>query len=154
MLQAKGTNGTLSFDGRTVMIDRKGPAARMLVGKGTKAIPLGSIVAVQWKPAGLVAGAISFTVAGGVERRSKFGRQAIDAMQDENSVAFHRHRQAQFEQLRDAIQAAVSGSYPEPAPSPPPASQGPPAGWYTDPHGQAGQRWWDGATWTEHTTEG
>ena len=25
----------------------------------------------------------------------------------------------------------------------------PPAGWYTDP-GSAGQRWWDGARWTEH----
>ena len=24
------------------------------------------------------------------------------------------------------------------------------AGWYPDPSGQ-GQRWWDGATWTEHT---
>jgi len=27
----------------------------------------------------------------------------------------------------------------------------PPAGWYTDPHGSNGVRYWDGATWTEHT---
>jgi Protein of unknown function (DUF2510) len=25
------------------------------------------------------------------------------------------------------------------------------AGWYPDPHGGPGLRWWDGSTWTEHT---
>ena len=25
-----------------------------------------------------------------------------------------------------------------------------PPGWYPDPWGQPGQRWWDGATWTAH----
>jgi hypothetical protein len=28
----------------------------------------------------------------------------------------------------------------------------PPAGWYPDPHGQAELRYWDGTTWTEHTS--
>jgi hypothetical protein len=37
------------------------------------------------------------------------------------------------------------------APPPAPAPQGPPAGWYPDPRGQAAQRWWDGTTWTDHT---
>ena len=27
---------------------------------------------------------------------------------------------------------------------------GPPAGWYPDPGGGSGHRWWDGAVWTEH----
>ena len=27
----------------------------------------------------------------------------------------------------------------------------PPAGWYTDPSGQPGKRWWDGASWTQQT---
>lgn len=27
-----------------------------------------------------------------------------------------------------------------------------PAGWYTDPAGQAALRWWDGSAWTEHTS--
>jgi hypothetical protein len=27
-----------------------------------------------------------------------------------------------------------------------------PAGWYPQPDGTGGQRWWDGARWTEHTT--
>jgi len=34
-------------------------------------------------------------------------------------------------------------------PAPPPPSL-PPPGWYPDPSGQAAQRWWDGARWTEH----
>jgi uncharacterized RDD family membrane protein YckC len=27
------------------------------------------------------------------------------------------------------------------------------AGWHPDPHGQARLRWWDGGSWTEHTSE-
>ena len=30
----------------------------------------------------------------------------------------------------------------------------PPAGWYPDPTGQFEQRYWDGATWTEHVVRG
>lgn len=26
----------------------------------------------------------------------------------------------------------------------------PPAGWYSDPDGRSGERWWDGAVWTDH----
>ena len=28
-----------------------------------------------------------------------------------------------------------------------------PPGWYTDPSGQPGQRWWDGASWTQQTQQ-
>ncbi len=34
---------------------------------------------------------------------------------------------------------------------PRPRHLGPAPGWYQDPYGGAGQRWWDGVRWTEHT---
>jgi hypothetical protein len=37
--------------------------------------------------------------------------------------------------------------------TPPPGSVNPPAGWYPDPSGQPGQRWWDGSAWTEQTQQ-
>ena len=49
---AKGQGGELHFDGRVVTIARKGFLARATVGKGEKRIPVQSIAAVQWKPAG------------------------------------------------------------------------------------------------------
>jgi len=36
---------------------------------------------------------------------------------------------------------------PVPPPLPPPL---PPAGWYADPNQPTGQRYWDGAQWTQH----
>ena len=31
---------------------------------------------------------------------------------------------------------------------------GPPAGWHPDPHGRFPQRYWDGARWTAHVSDG
>lgn len=45
-----------------------------------------------------------------------------------------------------------SGMAATPAPVPVPPPSGPPAGWYADPAGSGGQRWWDGARWTDHVT--
>ena len=39
-------------------------------------------------------------------------------------------------------------------PEPPPPTAGPPPGWYPDPYGGPGYRWWDGTTWTEHASGG
>jgi uncharacterized protein YxjI len=34
------------------------------------------------------------------------------------------------------------------------SSQAPAPGWYADPTGQSGHRWWDGAQWTDHVSTG
>lgn len=105
MITAKGHNGTVEFDGDFVTIHRTGFGARLTVGKGSKRIPIGSITAVQLKPAGaFVNGFISFTMAGGTERRSKFGSQTTDAVNDENSVIITKKQMPEFENLRAGIE--------------------------------------------------
>jgi hypothetical protein len=126
VIEVKGENGRVVFDGQAVTINRKGITARLSVGKGVKVIPLRSITAVQWKPAGFASrGFIQFTLSGGSERRSKFGSQSKDAFTDENSVTFFKHHQPAFEELRAVIEAAIATAHqPHVAPSPTPASIG------------------------------
>jgi hypothetical protein len=118
---AKGHNGTVTFDGDFVTIERTGFLARTSVGKGTKRIPLPSVTAVQWKPAGgMVNGFIAFTVGGGNETRSRFGSQTVDAGRDENSVLITRKQMPDFEQLRTAVEQAIADRHrPTVAPSAP-----------------------------------
>jgi hypothetical protein len=106
---AKGHNGTVIFDGDFVTIERTGFLARASVGKGTKRIPLPSVTAVQWKPAGgMVNGFIAFTVGGGNETRSRFGSQTVDAGRDENSVLITKKQMPDFEHLRSAVERAIA----------------------------------------------
>lgn len=115
MIQVKGHNGRVEFDGQFVKIIRKGFLARASVGKGEKRIPVTAISSVQWKPAGaLVNGYIEFGVPGGVERRAQFGRQTTDAVKDENSVLFTKSQMPAFERLRTAVEQALR-SVPQPA---------------------------------------
>jgi hypothetical protein len=107
-MDIKGYNGQVSFDGQYVTITRRGFLARTSVGKGEKRLHVGQISAVQWKPAGaMINGFIQFTVPGGNERRSAFGRQTTDAAHDENSVIFTRKQMPDFERLRAALDEAI-----------------------------------------------
>ncbi|TCO45200.1 putative oligomerization/nucleic acid binding protein [Kribbella antiqua] len=119
-MEVKGHNGTVVWDGAFVTIRRTGFLARASIGKGEKRIPMTSISAVQWKPAGaLVNGFIQFTVGGGNESRSKFGSQTTDAAKDENSVIFLKKQMAEFDALRTAIESAiVQRSNPPVSPAP------------------------------------
>lgn len=120
---AVGHNGQVSFDGSTVTISRKGGLARMTVGKGSKAIAVQHITAVQVKPAtAMMNGFIQFTMSGGNERRSKFGSQTKDAVHDENSVMFRKSQANDFERIRSAIQQRIATG---PAPAPAPAAATP-----------------------------
>jgi len=107
-MEIKGHTGTVLWDGDFVSIKRTGFLARSAVGKGEKRIPLASITAVQWKPAGpMVNGYIQFTVGGGNERRSAFGSQTTSAVKDENSVVFTKGQMAACSELRTAIEQAI-----------------------------------------------
>ena len=107
----KGTNGSVLFDGSFVCILRYGLRARTVVGKGEKRIPVSSLTAVQWKPAGAVVnGFIEFTLGGGNERRSRFGSQTMDAVRDENAIVFTRHQMPGFQGLRAAVERAIATS--------------------------------------------
>jgi hypothetical protein len=118
-MEAKGHNGTVEFDGQTVTIKRSGTLARMSRGKGEKQIAVGSIAAVQWKPAGaFVNGFIQFTVPGAVEQRSKPGSRTYDEAKDDNAVLFTKSQMKHFEALRAAIEDARR----RPASLPPPAA--------------------------------
>ena len=109
MIEAKGYSGTVSFDGEFVTIGRGRGLGRLVVGKGEKRIPIRHVTAVQLKPAGpLVNGFIQFSLGGGNERRSTFGRQTMDAGGDENSVVFTRKQQPAFDVLRAAVEAAMA----------------------------------------------
>lgn len=108
-MEVKGHNGTVVWDGTFVTIRRTGFLARASIGKGEKRIPLTSINAVQWKPAGaLVNGFIQFTLSGGNESKSKFGYQTVDASKDENSVIFIKKQMPSFEALRVEIEHAIA----------------------------------------------
>ncbi|ACU69952.1 conserved hypothetical protein [Catenulispora acidiphila DSM 44928] len=109
MIETKGHNGQVQFDGEFVTIARKGFLARSSVGKGVKRIHLSQIAAVQWKPAGFaVNGFIRFTVPGGIETRARFGSRTTSAAKDENSVIFTQKQQPAFAELRDAVESAIA----------------------------------------------
>jgi len=114
-MEANGYTGTVRFADGFVTIVRKGGVARFTVGKGEKRIPVVSISAVQWKPAGaMFNGYIEFTIAGGNEGRSRAGSATSDAVSNENAVVFMKKQMPEFELLRAAIEQAIIAP---PAPS-------------------------------------
>lgn len=71
VVTAKGWQGTISFDGAIVTVERSGLLALSAFGRTHKRIPIGSIQAVQWHPfTGVSMGFIQFTLAGGIEQNS------------------------------------------------------------------------------------
>lgn len=109
VLVAKGRNGQIKFDGRTVTITREGFAARASHGRGEKMIPLRQIAGVQFKPvAMLTTGYIQFTVPGEISSHKKKGSRTMDAASDENAVIFLKKQQPEFEAIRTAIQSALA----------------------------------------------
>jgi hypothetical protein len=100
-LTAVGTTGQIEVDGEFVTIRRKGLRSFINQGvKGDKRIPLTSVVAVQFKKAGLTDGYLQLTIPGGVESRGGWAQSGSD----ENTVTFNRRQQPAFEALRDQLE--------------------------------------------------
>ena len=108
-ITAKGRNGQVSFDGKTVTITREGFAARATHGRSEKSIPLRQIAAVQFKPVSmLTTGYIQFTVPGEMTTSKAKGSRTFDATKDENSVVFLKKQEEEFHALKQAIQSAIA----------------------------------------------
>lgn len=111
-MEVKGYNGVISFDGKFITITRKGFLARATIGKGEKRLPLSSVSAVQWKPAGVfMNGYIEFTIGGGNENRSRFGQATADATRNENAVIFTRAQMPDFSEFRSQIEEAIGAHH-------------------------------------------
>ena len=111
VVTAKGRNGQVTFDGKTVTITREGAAARLTHGRGEKMLALRQISAVQLKPVGLLtAGYIQFTIPGELGNERQKGARTFDATKDENSVLFLKKNEQEFLTLRDAVRAAIAES--------------------------------------------
>ena len=115
-LFAKGVNGQITISGNWLTIHRKG-FGRLGHSKGDRRIPLGSITAVQMRPAGTFAnGFVKFTVPGSPEIRG--GLNA--ATSDENAVIFKKKHRAEFDAVRDRIEAHIGrDNAPQAAPAAP-----------------------------------
>ena len=121
-LFAKGQDGQLELSGDMLIIHRKGVLAKVTKGltTGERRIPIASITAVQFKPAGLTSGYIRFSMLGAVDKRPGI----MAGTQDENQVQFMKKHQGEFEAIRDHIEGTIgrrestdvgSGGLPGPA---------------------------------------
>lgn len=98
----KGYNGTMILTDTGVIIKR-GMKGFLLGGgmlRGEKTIPYTSIIAVQLKKAGLVAGYLQLTLIGGSEAKGGLFQSAVD----ENSVNFHKGKNEIFAEAKEQIE--------------------------------------------------
>ncbi|MFA7309057.1 MAG: SHOCT domain-containing protein [Patescibacteria group bacterium] len=101
----KGYNGTLILTNTGIIIKR-GTKGFLLGGfqmRGDKTIPYSSIVAVQFKKAGLSAGYIQFTLKGGSEAKGGL----LQSTRDENSINFHSNRNKEFIEAKELIEQRI-----------------------------------------------
>lgn len=103
---ADGSNGSVEFADDSIIIRRKGLANKLTQGfQGDKHIPLRSVTAVQFRPAGsMMAGLIQFSILGGREFRGGM----LEATKDENAVMFTRDQEPAFAALRQAVQQRIN----------------------------------------------
>ena len=103
----KGYNGTLILTENGVIIKR-GLKGFLLGGgkiRGDKTIPYASIVAVQFKKAGMMAGYLQLTLKGGSEAKGGLFQSATD----ENTLNFHSGKNKIFIEAKELLEKRIDG---------------------------------------------
>ncbi|AYN58782.1 hypothetical protein PBI_POLKA_25 [Arthrobacter phage Polka] len=98
MTTVKGFNGTLSFDGRTVTIERKGA--------GRTRLQLDAIKSVEFKKGGLLVGYVKFHTGADVDNR-KVRNKAQALLQDPHAVTLQWTSNKPMAELVEQIEAAL-----------------------------------------------
>jgi hypothetical protein len=95
-----------------------------------------------------------------VTERDGFRHTVVRIVASGNTIDF-RVSHDEAESVRALIADLVLGKTPTaaapvaaPPPLPPPPPPSIPAGWHADPHGRHEHRYWDGARWTDHVSDG
>jgi hypothetical protein len=104
VLTARGTDGTITFDGQTVTIRRRGLLARMVHGAGDITLPVASLTAVRYKSRGLSRGKLTLLTVGSIVGPDG---GSFRFTRDPMSVEFNRHGR-DFKAMRDALNHAIS----------------------------------------------
>jgi hypothetical protein len=101
----KGYNGTIIITDSGVVIKR-GAKGFLLGGgmlRGDKTIPYSSIIAVQYKKAGVMSGYLQLSLRGGSEAKGG----VTQAIKDENTVTFQVNKSKMFWELKELIEAKM-----------------------------------------------
>lgn len=105
LIAEEGTNGQIILTNTGVIIGReKSDAFMNFWGKGDKFIIYKSIMAVQFKEPGRMAGYIQFSILGGIENRGG----VIEAVSDENTVTFNIEQLKAFKKIRNIVENKIN----------------------------------------------
>ncbi len=116
MIEARGQDGTIRFDGETVTIDRRGIIAQANHhGATSTRFHIRDISAVEFKTPRVTSGWITLVVPGTV---SPVGGWR-DRLNNPMSVTFTHWQAAAFRAVRDAIEQAIDGHRRDPGPASP-----------------------------------
>lgn len=113
-IEAKGRDGTVTFDGQWLTITRSGWTAGLRGGRGDIRLHIGQVTGVELKKPGMSAG--RFTVIAPGTQQSRPG--ARGHQDNPLSVLIGLNGMDQFRALRDAVEQAIGQRMQQQAPAP------------------------------------
>lgn len=102
-LEAKGTDGQVTFDGQWLRIIRSGWTAILKGGRGEARYPLSEITAIEYRKANWTAGRFTVVIPGGVQRDTTAKAHQHDPL----TVEFGVRQEPAFLAIRDAVEQAI-----------------------------------------------